>query len=37
VLPVYGNHLAERVVDLAPQILEKIEALMNNRAEQRIQ
>jgi len=36
-LPVYGNHLAERVVDLAPQILEKIEALMNNRAEQRIQ
>lgn len=27
-LSVYGNQLAERMVDIAPQIMEKIEALM---------
>ncbi len=30
-LTVKGNQLAERVVDLTPQILEKIEALMKGR------
>ncbi|MGE5422519.1 MAG: spore germination protein GerW family protein, partial [Ignavibacteriales bacterium] len=32
-LHVNGNQLAERVVDLAPQFMEKVEALVNRRGE----
>lgn len=30
-LPVEGNHLAERIVDLAPQVMEKIEEMRQGK------
>ncbi|RDV83946.1 GerW family sporulation protein [Ammonifex thiophilus] len=37
-LPVEGNHLAERLVDLAPQVLERIEEMRRrDRDRQRLQ
>ncbi|MEW6447543.1 MAG: GerW family sporulation protein [Bacillota bacterium] len=30
-LPVEGNHLAERILDLAPQIIEKIEGMRQRK------
>lgn len=34
-LTVNGNQLAERVVDLAPQLMEKVEAMVNRRGDRR--